>query len=97
MNRIQRVMTTVCHTRKRAVPRKLAIDSLNRPNVSESYDTPTRPAARGVVGLLLLFTPLHAIDLLRDRPVAVNKPGALVRLLLQVWLIHQAQKMAGDG
>lgn len=56
-----------------------------------------RPAARGVLGLLLLFTPLHVIDLMRDRPVAVNKAGALVRLLLQAWLIHQANEMANES
>lgn len=52
-----------------------------------------KPAARGVLGLLLLFTPLHVYDIFRDKPIAGGtKTTAVLRLLAQFGLI----KLAGD-
>ena len=56
---------------------------------------PLRPyAAQGVFGLLLAFLPLHVIDLLRAKPVTVNKPLALLRLVAQFLLIALARDLA---
>ncbi len=45
--------------------------------------------------LMLVFLPLHLIDLLRDRPVLFNKSVAAVRLALQfaliAWLVWEAR------
>ncbi|MCP9235163.1 MauE/DoxX family redox-associated membrane protein [Lewinella sp. JB7] len=52
----------------------------------------------GAAGLMLLFLPLHVIDLLRERPVIGSKPIAVFRLALQVfligWLIWEARRLA---
>ena len=56
-----------------------------------------RRAAQGILGLLLLFTPLHVIDLLREKPVAVNRAGASIRLLVQGLLIALARQMTREA
>ncbi|MBB4077906.1 putative membrane protein [Lewinella aquimaris] len=47
------------------------------------------------VALMLLFLPLHVIDLLRERPAIGSKPIATFRLLLQFvligWLLWEAR------
>jgi len=53
---IQKTMTIVWKTRNRAVPRKLAIDSLNAPKTSESYWTPSLRRERGEVRSSWRFT-----------------------------------------
>ena len=60
------------------------------------------PASRtyglyAAVALMLLFLPLHLIDLLRDRPVIGSKTIAVFRLLLQfvliAWLFYEATNL----
>lgn len=54
-------------------------------------------AARGVLGLLLLFTPLHVYDIFRERPVAGGtKATAVARLIAQFILIKLARDLAHD-
>lgn len=56
-----------------------------------------KPAAQSVLGLLLLFTPLHVIDIFRDRPIAGGtKTTAVLRLLAQFGLIKLAWDLADD-
>ncbi len=49
-------------------------------------------------GLMVIFLPLHLIDLFRDRPVLFNKTAAAVRLFLQfvliAWLVWEARTLA---
>ncbi|CAH1000285.1 hypothetical protein LEM8419_01436 [Neolewinella maritima] len=46
-------------------------------------------------GLMLVFLPLHVIDLLRDRPLMGSKLNATIRLIIQVvligWLFYSAR------
>ena len=60
------------------------------------------PASRqyglyAAAGLMVVFLPLHVVDLLRDRPVLFNKTAAAVRLFLQFvligWLIWEAREV----
>ena len=44
------------------------------------------------LGLMLLFLPLHVLDLLKERPVVGSKPTAVGRLIAQVVLVI----LAGD-
>lgn len=47
-------------------------------------------------GLMLLFLPLHIIDLMRDRPLMGTKAIAVGRLALQFvligWLLYEANR-----
>ncbi len=51
----------------------------------------------GAAALMLVFLPLHLVDLLRDRPVLFNKSVAAVRLLIQfaliAWLVWEAREL----
>ena len=55
----------------------------------------------GAAALMLMFLPLHVIDLLRDRPVLFNKTVASVRLLLQLlliaWLVWEARDLGAGA
>ncbi|MCA9981861.1 MAG: hypothetical protein KDD89_13545 [Anaerolineales bacterium] len=42
------------------------------------------------LGLMLLFLPLHVLDLLKERPVVGSKPTAVGRLIAQFVLIALA-------
>jgi len=44
-------------------------------------------ATWAALGLMLIFLPLHVVDLFRERPVIGSKWVAVVRLLLQFLLI----------
>ena len=48
-------------------------------------------------GLMVLFLPVHIVDLLRPRPVIGTKTIAVVRLLLQfvliAWLVWEARRL----
>lgn len=53
-----------------------------------------RRAAQGTLALMLLFLPLHAADVFREKPVAGGRKGtAVLRLIAQFGLIALAQKM----
>ncbi|WP_116105552.1 hypothetical protein [Lewinella sp. IMCC34191] len=51
----------------------------------------------GAAALMVLFLPVHVVDLLRDRPVIGSKLIAVIRLLLQFvligWLIWEARRI----
>ncbi|MFT7584729.1 MAG: putative membrane protein [Cellvibrionaceae bacterium] len=46
-----------------------------------------RVAVWGVIGLLLVFTPLHILDYLKDDPYVVSKTGAAIRLVVQAVML----------
>lgn len=47
-------------------------------------------SAWGVFILMIVFLPLHVIDLFRDKPAIGSKPVAVVRLVIQFLLIWGA-------
>jgi len=47
-------------------------------------------AVWGVIGLLVVFTPVHIIDYLRDDPAIGTKTVAAVRLLIQAVMLTAA-------
>lgn len=54
-------------------------------------------AAQGTLGLMLLFLPLHVVDIFREKPVAGGrKSTAVLRLLAQLGLIALAKEMAHE-
>ena len=54
-------------------------------------------AAQGTLGLMLLFLPLHVVDIFRKRPVAGGRwETAVLRLIAQFGLIALANEMATD-
>jgi uncharacterized membrane protein len=54
-------------------------------------------AAQGTLGLMLLFLPLHVVDVFRKKPVAGGRRGtAVLRLIVQFGLIALAKEMATD-
>ncbi len=51
-------------------------------------------AAQGTLGLMLLFLPLHVVDIFREKPVAGGKKWtAVLRLIAQFGLIGLAKQM----
>jgi uncharacterized membrane protein len=56
-----------------------------------------RLASVSVLLLMLMFLPLHIIDVFRSRPVTGSKPAALVRLLIQFVLIALAGDLTRSG
>jgi uncharacterized membrane protein len=54
-----------------------------------------RLATQGTLGLMLLFLPLHVVDVFREKPVAGGRRWtAVLRLIAQFGLIALANKMA---
>lgn len=54
-------------------------------------------AAQGTLGLMLLFLPLHVVDVFREKPVVGGRRWtAVLRLIAQFGLIILARKMAQD-
>lgn len=49
-----------------------------------------KPAAWAIFTLLLIYTPLHVVDVLREAPVIGPKWVAIVRLPLQILFIAMA-------
>ena len=49
-----------------------------------------RMAVWGVIGLLLVFTPVHIVDYLRDKPAIGTKTVAAIRLLIQAVMLTAA-------
>ena len=49
-----------------------------------------RWAVWGVIGLLLVFTPVHIVDYLKDEPYVGSKTIAAVRLLVQAIMLLAA-------
>lgn len=47
-------------------------------------------AVWGVIGLLVVFTPVHIIDYMRDDPYVGSKTIAAVRLLIQALMLAAA-------
>lgn len=58
-------------------------------------------AAWAALALMVIFLPLHVIDLFKERPVIGSKTVAVVRLLIQVlliwWLYRAAAGAGGKG
>ncbi|MCC6606036.1 MAG: DoxX family membrane protein [Anaerolineae bacterium] len=54
-------------------------------------------AAQGTLGLMLLFLPLHVVDVFREKPIAGGRRWtAVLRLIAQFGLIGLAQKMTTE-
>ena len=55
-------------------------------------------AAQGTLGLMLLFLPLHIVDVFREKPVAGGRwETAVLRLIAQFGLIALAKKMTEEA
>lgn len=56
-----------------------------------------RLAAQGTLGLMLLFLPLHVVDIFREKPVAGGRRWtAVLRLIAQFGLIGLAKGMTEE-
>lgn len=54
-------------------------------------------AAQGTLGLMLLFLPLHVVDVFRGKPIAGGrKDTAVLRLIAQFGLIGLAKRLSED-
>ena len=54
-------------------------------------------AAQGTLGLMLLFLPLHVVDIFREKPVAGGRKWtAVLRLIAQFGLIALAREMTEE-
>ena len=54
-------------------------------------------AAQGTLGLMLLFFPLHVVDIFREKPVAGGKKWtAVLRLIAQFGLIKLAHNLTNE-
>ncbi|MCB8948798.1 MAG: hypothetical protein H6653_12360 [Ardenticatenaceae bacterium] len=54
-------------------------------------------AAQGTLGLMLLFLPLHVVDIFREKPIAGGRKWtAVLRLIAQFGLIGLAKEMTTD-
>ena len=54
-------------------------------------------AAQGTLGLMLLFLPLHVVDVFREKPIAGGRKWtAVLRLIAQFGLIALAKEMTTD-
>lgn len=51
------------------------------------------PAAWATLVLMVLFLPLHAVDVLRDRPVIGSHTVAYVRVMVQLLFIYLAWRL----
>lgn len=55
-------------------------------------------ATWAALGLMVIFLPLHVIDLLKERPAIGSKGAAVVRLLLQfllIWWLYREARASG--
>ena len=62
------------------------------------FSTTSRPvAARLIMWLLIIYTPLHVIDLMRSDPAIGDRTMALLRLPIQgllIWVALQVSKLS---
>jgi uncharacterized membrane protein len=55
-------------------------------------------ASKGTLTLMLLFLPLHVVDMFREKPVAGGRKGtAVLRLIAQFGLIALAKEMIEEN
>lgn len=64
------------------------------------YEPTRQYAIWAAFGLMIIFLPLHVIDLMKERPMVGSKMGAVIRLIIQfvlIWWLWRQGAGAGAG